>query len=112
MKTQVVHSSPTTLGPFLNLILTLRLQGEAEIAKDSQNSPGETPNLSAFAATSERQRRAREYAMSLTRAFLALLLQAQSRRPSHYASPLTNRDWWPGSMAPRGAVLAARYVSR
>lgn len=112
MKTQVFHSSPTTLGTFLNLILTLRLQGEAEIAKDSQNSAGETPNLSALAATGERQSRARGCAMSLTRAFLALLLQVQSRRTSHYASSLTDRDWWPGSTAPRGAVLAARYVSR
>ncbi|MGA3054076.1 MAG: hypothetical protein ABSD63_07700 [Candidatus Korobacteraceae bacterium] len=111
MKTQVVHSSPTTLGPFLKLILTLTLQGEAETAQKLQNSAGGAPDLSAT-ATGEQQRVVGRARYVLTRAFLTLLLGAQSRGTSHHAGSLTDRDWRQGSTAPRGAVLAARYVSR
>jgi hypothetical protein len=109
METQVVHSSPR-LGPFLNLILTLTLQREAETAKDWQNPAGYTPDMNATAV--EQQSGAKRIPHVFTRAFLALLLRAQSRGTLHHASSLTGRDRWQGLTAPRGAVLAARYVSR
>jgi hypothetical protein len=111
VKTQVVHSSPTTLGPFLKLILTLTLQGEAETGQKLQNPAGGAPDLSAT-AVGEQQRVVDRARYVLTRAFLTLLLRAQSRGTSHHASSLTDRDWWQGSTDPRGAVLVARYVSR
>jgi hypothetical protein len=110
MSTQVVHSTPPTLGPFLKLILTLTLQCEAEMAERKQNPSGEAPNMSA-AAAKDPQQKTRPVRCFSTHAttlgpFLTLLLTL------HHASSWTDRDWWRDPTAPRGAALAARYVSR
>ncbi len=110
MKTQVVHWTPTTLGPFLRLILTLTLHCEAEAAQDMQSPADEAPHFRS-SKTTERQPGTRMSAHVSTRAttlgpFLTLLLTLHNR------SSWMERDWWQGSATPRGVVLAARYVSR
>jgi hypothetical protein len=110
METQVVHWTPTTLGPFLRLILTLTLHCEAEAAQDMQRPADEAPYSQSSMAT-ERQAGARMLPHVFTRAttlgpFLTLLLTLHNR------SSWIERDWWQGSTTPPGAVLAARYVSR
>jgi hypothetical protein len=110
MKTQVVHWTPTTLGPFLTLILTLTLHCEAEAAQDMQRPADEAPHFRSLIAT-EKQPGTRMSPHIFTRAttlgpFLTLLLTLHDR------SSWIERDWWQVPATPRGAVLAARYVSR
>ncbi len=110
MKTKVVHWIPTTLGPFLRLILTLTLECEADAAQDMQRPADEAPHFNTSIAT-KRQPGARMSPHVSTHAitlgpFLTLLLTLHNR------SSWIERDWWQGSATPRGAVLAARYVSR
>ncbi len=110
MKTQVVHWTPMTLGPFLRLILTLTLHCEAEAAQDRQRPADEAPHFSS-SITTKRQPGTRMSPRVSTRAttlgpFLTLLLTLHNR------SSWTERDWWQAATTPRGAVLAARYVSR
>ncbi len=54
MKTQVVDWTPTTLGPFLRLILTLTLECEAEAAQELQRPVDQEPHSRSPIAT-ERQ---------------------------------------------------------
>lgn len=108
MSTQVVHSTPITLGPFLRLILTLHC--EPDTARGPQQPAGRAPNLSAAAANEQTPLAGTGCHLS-TRAltlgpFLTLLLTLRE------GSSWSERDCWPGAKAPRGAVLAARYVSR
>jgi hypothetical protein len=111
MKTQVGHSTPTTLGPFLRLIRKLATQLEADAVDKLQNPAREAPDLRATAAGEQRPG-AETARHVLTRAFLTLLLRSQSHGAVHSDSSLTDREWWQGSAAPRGAVLVARYASR
>ncbi|MGB8771922.1 MAG: hypothetical protein WCC92_20070 [Candidatus Korobacteraceae bacterium] len=110
MKTQRLYSTPTTLGPFLRLILALTAQHEVDTAENLQNPVAEAPGVSRAAVID--QKKAPEAAdIVFTHAptlgpFLTLLLTLQNRRS------WLQRDWWQGPAIPRGAILAARYVSR
>lgn len=110
MKTQIVRSAPTTLGPFLRLVLMLATHREAETVENPPSPGDEAPDSSA-AAVREQQPVPEAAHHVFTRAltlgpFLTLLLTLHNR------SSWIERDWWQNSTAPRGAVLAARYVSR
>ena len=110
MKTQVVHSTPTTLGPFLRLILQVTTQYEAGMAEDPQSPVGGAPDLGRTPASDEGQMPKAEHYV-FTRAttlgpFLTLLLTLHNR------SSWIERDWWQSSTAPRGTILAARYVAK
>jgi hypothetical protein len=110
METQTVHWTPATLGPFLRLILKLTTQHEAATVESLQSPVGGAPDLSAAAAREQPPgvETARHIFTSATTLgpFLTLLLTLHNR------SSWTDRDWWQSSTAPRGAILAARYVSR
>jgi hypothetical protein len=110
MKTQVVRWIPTTLGPFLRLILTLTAQPEAENIQHLQSHAGEAPEVSADAVI-DRQKVPEATHLVFTHAttvgpFLTLLLTLHNRRS------WIERDWWQSPTLPRGAILAARYISR
>jgi hypothetical protein len=109
MKAQAVPIRTTTLGPFLRLVLTLPAPDKAMTLEKLQCRVAEVRDLSAAAASehqvSEATSRVSTRAMTLG-PFLTLLLTL------HHPSSWTDRDWWQGSKAPRGAVLAAHYVSR
>ncbi len=107
MKTLVVDSTPTRLGPFLKLILTLTLQWEAEAEEDMQKPASQPPNSAANEQQPKSNSTRRVFTHGTTLGpFLTLLLTLHNR------SSWIERDWWKGPTAPRGAVLAARYVSR
>jgi hypothetical protein len=110
MKTQsVLHSTPSSLGPFARLILTLTATREAQPVEDPEGSLGETPGAGLEAASDEpqatRQVSVSTHATTLG-PFLTLLLTL------HNNSSWIEREWWESSTAPRGAALAARYSSR
>ncbi len=109
MKTQTVHSTPATLGPFLRLILTLPAHDEAGMLEKLQCPAAEARDLSAAAASghqvSEATSRVSTRAQTVGPFFTLLLTLRHTRL-------WADRDWWQGSEAPRGAILAARYVSR
>jgi hypothetical protein len=109
MKALAVPSTTTTLGPFLRLVLTLPAHDEAMTLEKLQCRVAEVQDLGAAAASehqvSEATSRVSTRAMTLG-PFLTLLLTL------HHPRLWTDRDWWQGSEAPRGAVLAAHYVSR
>ena len=56
MSTQVVLSTPPTLGPFLKLILTLTLQCEAELAEHGRGLLAKRQTSSAAAANDPQQK--------------------------------------------------------
>ncbi len=109
MKTQATHSNPIMLGPFLRLVLTLPAHDEAITLEKLQCRVAEARDLSAAAArehqASEATSRVSTRAMTLG-PFFTLLLTL------HHPRLWAERDWWQGSKVPRGAVLAAHYVSR
>ena len=109
MKTQTVHSTPATLGPFLRLILTLPAQHEAETLEKLQCPAAEARDLGAAAASGHQAPGATSRVSTRAQTvgpFFTLLLTLH--HPSSWADP----DCWQGSRAPCGAILAARYVSR
>ena len=110
MKSQRVHSTPTTLGPFLRLLLTLAAHDNAETA-DLAIPGGELPVLRPDITCSRPEAPYAEHHVVSTRAMilgplLTLLLTL------HHRGTWIDGDWWPGSTIPRGAIFAARYVSR
>jgi hypothetical protein len=110
MKTQVDHSTPSMLGPFLRLVLTIGAWDEAETADNLPSPGGEAQDFKAD-ATREHQQAIQSPSHVSSRAttlgpFLTLLLTL------HCASTWADSHWWPDSNVPRGAILAARYVSR
>ena len=110
MKPQLVHSTPTTLGPFLRLLLTLTAQHDAETA-DLTIPARKLPTLCPDTTCSRSETPYAEHHVVSTRAmtlgpFLTLLLTL------HHRGTWIDSGWWPGAEIPRGAIFAARYVSR
>jgi hypothetical protein len=110
LKTQAIQSTPSTVGPFLRLILTLTAAHEAEPEEDLKSPASEARNLSVAAASREPQAPQVTHQVSTHATtlgpFLTLLLTL------HNHSSWIEREWWESSTAPRGAALAARYTSR
>jgi hypothetical protein len=109
MKSQQIQSTPTTLGPLVRLLLMLTAQHDAETA-DLQIPAAELTDLRPAATCGRLQAPRPEYyvstgAMTLG-PFLTLLLTLHDR------GTWIDGDCCAESRVPRGAILAARYVSR
>jgi hypothetical protein len=109
MESQQIQSTPTTLGPLVRLLLMLAAHHDAETA-DLQIPAAKLTDSRPAATCGRLQAPGPEHYVS-TQAmtlgpFLTLLLTL------HHRGTWIDGDWWPGSRIPRGAILAARYVSR
>jgi hypothetical protein len=109
MEAHVVHSTPSTTGPFLRLILALTSSRELKAVENLESPTGESRELNVAPTSDHPLAQPNHVSVNATTLgpFLTLLLTLHNRES------WIERDWWEDSTAaPRGAILAAHYVSR
>ena len=108
MENAMVHSNPTTLGPFLRRFLTLAEQEQVETSEHLHGSAGRPPGLTAPRQELAPETTQRVFVFRHSTAlgpFLTLLLTL------HHGDSFNDHPRCQHSRFPLGAALAVRYVS-